>query len=73
MSDELIERLRNPIGFAVLHTDAMAAIERIEKSESALQHWKQIATWLYHDINCDDPLCTVYEGVEAYERSIYAD
>ena len=41
MSDELIERLRNPIGFAVLHTDAMSAIDRIEKAEALAEYWRK--------------------------------
>ena len=43
MADELLERLRNPPGFAVLHTDAMQAIERIEKAEADRDMFK--ADW----------------------------
>lgn len=46
MSDELIERLRNPIGFAVLHTEAMQAIERIEKAEAEIERLRaELAYW----------------------------
>ena len=50
MSDELIERLRNPVGFAVLHTDAMEAIKRIEDAEADAKRWKDLTIRAYKEM-----------------------